>query len=123
MSVVREYVTKVNVFWAAAVLLLAGGSYYVLHQEEARSTCQAQYNEAFTQQAEIRSRLSAASDKAQSDFISGVGKLILAPPSTDKKVLDKRAKAFAKLFVDFDRVVAQVEKDRAANPLPVTPDC
>lgn len=119
----REYVTKLNVLWAAGILLLAGGSYYVLHQMEARSACQTQYNTVFAEQASIRARLSAASDQAQSDFISGAGKLILAPPTTDKKVLDKRSKAFAKLFVDFDRVVDQVEKDRAANPLPVTPNC
>lgn len=119
----REFVTKGNMLWAIGVLLLAGGSYYVLHQEESRSSCQAQYNAAFTEQAAIRSRLSTVSDKAQTDLISGVGRLILAPPTKDPKVLDKRAKSYVKLFVDFDKVVDQVEKDRAATPLPVTPDC
>lgn len=120
----RAFVTKnKSVLWVAGALLLAGSSYYVLHQEESRSACQAQYNAAFTQQAAIRSRLSAASDKAQTDLISGVGALTLAPPSKDPKVLKQRGEAYLKLFKDFNLVVAQVEKDCAATPLPVTPNC
>lgn len=104
--------------------LLAGGAYaYQVNDEHNRASCQAQYNTAFAEQAKIRSKISAASDAAQTDLIAGVGKLILAPPSTNPEVLKKRGATYRSLFVEFNRVVDQVEKDRAATPLPETPNC
>lgn len=110
--------------WMIGGTLVLGSAYfYQVHTDLRREHCQSEYNSAFAEQARIRSVLSAASDEAQTNLISGVGKLILAKPTTDPKVMEQRITAYRNLFVDFNRVTAQVEKDRAANPLPVTPDC
>lgn len=118
---------KLNRHAGAFMILLAlglGATYAVnLHQEQNRTDCQAEYNLAFATQIKVRSSLSAASDKAQTDLIAGVGSLVAAPPTKDAKELARRGMQYRNLFLDFNKVVDQVEKDRAATPLPEFPNC
>lgn len=126
-------VTASNKFaaWMISGAIVLGGTYFyqVYQQREdakrdsVRATCQSQYNVAFATQLTERSRLAAASDDAKNELLGGISKLILAPQTTDPKVQAKRAADFQKLFRTFDKAVEQVEKDRAATPLPTIPNC
>ncbi len=113
---------------AGAVLvclaLTMGGLYATqVHQASERAACQAGYNQAFAVQLSERSRLSAASDGAQSDLLLGVSKALTLKPTTDPAVTAKRQAEFLDLFRDFDRAAAAVAIARAATPLPPIPNC
>lgn len=107
------------------ILAMAMGGLYLVavHQESERAACQAGYNQAFAVQLTERSKLSARSDQAQSDLLSGVSKALVARPTADPKVAAERRAAFLKLFSAFDKAAADVERARAETPLPTIPDC
>lgn len=127
----RGFVSNhIAVFLVSGALLVGGAYFYQVQgeKEQARSfaaqtQCQAKYNKAFAVQLTERSRLSAASDNAKNDLLLGISKMVFAPPTTNAKVQAKRAQSFRDLFTKFDKAVAKVEKDRAATPLPIIPDC
>lgn len=111
--------------WSVFVLALALGGLYTIqvHQASERAACQSGYNQAFATQLTERSRLSSRSDQAQSDLLSGVSRAIVAKPTADPKVQAKRREDFLKLFLAFDAAAADVERARAATPLPEIPNC
>lgn len=103
------------------VVAVVGGGLYAVGVHEA--ACQSRYNQALAVQVTERSRIGSASDKAQSDLLLGVSKLISAKPSTDPKVRAKRTKEFLKLFSEFDKATKAVELARQQSPLPPIPKC
>jgi hypothetical protein len=94
-----------------------------IHRESSRAACQASYNAAFATQLTERAKLSSASDKAQSDLLFGVSRLIAAPPTQDPKAQAKRSADFRQLFVKFEKAAEQVEQARKSTPLPAFPNC
>lgn len=94
-----------------------------VYRESSRAACQASYNAAFATQLTERSKLASASDKAQSDLLLGVSRLIAAPPTEDPKVQAKRSADFRQLFVKFEKAAEQAEQARKSTPLPALPNC
>lgn len=107
------------------VFALVIGVTYALqvHSQEVRAHCQASYDKAFSQQLTDRSHFVDEDTNSVTALLSGVGKLIALPPTKDPKVMAARDKTFRDLFVAFDRDRAALAADKAAHPLPPTPDC
>ncbi len=120
----REFVSNhIAVILTTSAVVIGGAYFYQVTAEQDRAACQAEYNTAFAVQITERARLSAASDDAKTDLLSGISKIVFAPPTTDPKAQVKRAEQFRALFSKFDKATAKVEKDRAATPLPTIPNC
>lgn len=109
-------------FWGWVLILAAlssGGVYYDdVREQEQRSRCQQIVNKAFTDNIVERSKISVASDQAQSNLLLGVAQAFAAKPTTDPKEQEKRSKAFLKLFSDFEAATAEVTRLRAETPFP-----
>lgn len=120
-------VDKLNQYAGVSMIIMAlllGGTYAVnLHQERERVACQTEYNRVFTVQLHERSRLSAASDDSKTRLLQAMGKALLSKPEKDKKKEAKRVADFLDLFRAYNKEVTQLEKDRAATPLPPIPTC
>lgn len=91
--------------------------------DAARAECQANYNHAFATQLTERSRIGTQLSDAQTMILSNIGHAIAVKPSTDPKVTKQRATDFLNLFKDFDKTTEEIQKNRAATPLPPIPDC
>lgn len=108
----NRIVSWVNVRAGAIIVAtaLASGTLYAVQVYEAREkvSCQARYNEAFTQQLTVRSRVTRA-------LLEGIGDALVQKPSKDPKVQAERTKAFLMLFSDYKREIA--------TPLPPIPNC
>lgn len=107
---------------AAAVLF--GGVYFAqVHQEQARSDCQAKINHAFIGAIGARSGPSDARVDALDALLSGISVLVLNPPMTaaDKARAEKATRT---LFGDYANAAAAFRQTKATSPLPVnTPKC
>jgi hypothetical protein len=111
--------------------VILGSLYYVQvndqHDQAKRlseiTTCQAEYNKAFTQQLLIRSQFFQAADDTRNALLGGIASLVLAPRPTDPKVQAKRDEAFHDLFTQYLKASDTVENSRKNTPLPQIPDC
>lgn len=123
LAVVRDTFKRLSGPIVIALALAVGGVYW--HQvegESSRASCQAAYNAAFTGQLTARSAVSTASDEAKTALLSGVGALVANPPKTAAAAKNVQ-REYNRLFVEFNRAVAAVDRARAANPLPPIPEC
>jgi hypothetical protein len=109
------------------VLLLAvlmGVQYmYQINQDRRTSACQTQFNQAFAKQLTIRSELASQAQANVDKIILSVGKMI-APSSAKNptgKERERLAAEYRKLFTDFARESAEIQRKRNNTPLPKLP--
>lgn len=116
-------VDKPRVLIVAASVLFGGLYFAEVHQESARSSCQAKLNHAFIAAITARSGPSDARINALDALLGGVAVLVLNPPetATDKA---RAAKATRTLFGDYADAAAVFRQTKATSPFPAdTPKC
>lgn len=106
-----------------AAAIAASLIYYAdVRDREAKSACQAEYNNTFAQVVTLRAESSGARQSAVDDVILGVGKIVVNPPTTAKEQV-KAAKDYQALFQRYAEAVKETDAVRAANPYPRFPNC
>lgn len=93
---------------------------YFSYTTAVSTRCQAKYNRVFAEQVYLRAEFTARADAAVDGLISGFVAAVSGPPETNPKVAQARTR---KLFLAYRDARAEVTAAKAANPLPVPPDC
>lgn len=113
--------------WLILLSIVLGGVYYYqVKKDAAYEACQAAYNVSVSKILGIRAQLTASSDRAQTNLILGVAKMMAEEPHQGEQnnaQEEQEDKEFRKLFSTFTVEIARIEQERKENPVPEIPSC